>query len=87
MFNSIFGVSAPVKYSFLIVSASLLLFGVGYIIKTTTGLIDEVTEKETDLFASGVLSGISDVRTGFQNIRFDNTEEDKIRFKEDDNTF
>lgn len=71
-----FGISSYVKYSMLIGSSALLLFGVGYVLKGTTSLINEITNKITEedennhphtIVPVEVLSGISDARIGLHN--------------------
>ena len=48
MFESIFGLSLTMKISMLLTASSLVLFGVGYVLKNTTEFIDEVTENNNE---------------------------------------
>lgn len=41
-----FSLSTSTKFSMVVTAAALLLFGAGYIIQSTTGLIDEIDKKD-----------------------------------------
>lgn len=53
-----FSLSTSTKFSMVVSAAALLLFGIGYIIQSTTGLIDELdkNDKKEDVKSSDTIN-------------------------------